>query len=187
MDAAARAPLSNGVPIYKQGDSAWGGITMNDDDTIGSAGCALTASAMAMSAVTGARIDPSQMDRQLDQTNGYASGCDSINDWSLLGKVAEPPVSVSRRDGMTPSSLDAQLDAGHPVVIGVNYSGGSDNSHWMTVTAKGSDAKGPFYSVNDPATGTAIKMRPGPDGALVADPSTTSRAYRTTGAFVTFE
>lgn len=187
VDAAARAPLSNGVPIYRQGDSAWGGITLNDDDTIGSAGCAITSVAMAMSAMTGQRIDPSQMDRQLDQTNGYAAGSDSIADWSKMGGAVQPPVSISRQDGMTTGSLDSQLAAGHPVVLGVNYSGGSDNSHWMTVTAKGSDASGPFYSVNDPATGTAIKMRPGPGGALVADPSTTSREYRTTGAFVTFE
>lgn len=185
VNAGARAPLSNGVPQYKQGDAAWGGIRLNDDDTISSAGCAITAAAMAVSKVSGARIDPSQVDAQLDRTGGYASGSDSIGDWNKIGGVVSPPVSLSRKDGLTPSALNAQLDAGKPVVIGVNYSGGTSNAHWMTVTGRGSDAKGPYYEVNDPATGGTLKMRPDATGALAADPSTTSRAYRTTGAFVT--
>lgn len=185
VNAGARAPLSNGVPQYKQGDAAWGGIRLNDDDTISSAGCAITAAAMAVSAVSGVRIDPSQVDAQLDRTGGYSAGCDSIGDWNKIGGVVSPPVSLSRKDGLTPAALDAQLAAGKPVVIGVNYSGGTSNAHWMTVTAKGSDANGPYYAVNDPATGGTLKMRPDASGALVADPSTTSRAYRCTGAFVT--
>lgn len=185
VNAAARAPLSNGVPQYKQGDAAWGGIRLNDDDTVSSAGCAITAAAMAVSKVSGARIDPSQVDAQLDRTGGYAAGCDSIGDWNKIGGVVSPPVSLSRQDGLTTSALDAQLGAGKPVVIGVNDSGGTNNEHWMTVTGKGSDSKGAYYEVNDPATGGTLKMRPDANGALCADASTTSRAYRCTGSFVT--
>jgi hypothetical protein len=185
-DTAARAPTSNGVPLYRQGDPAWGGVTMGDDDTLSSAGCALTAVAMAMSKVTGTRIDPSQMDAQLDRTNGYSPGSDSIANWSLLGQAVEPKVPVTRCNDLSNSAIDAQLAAGKPVVFGVDYKGDSGTDHWMTITGKGSDAKGPFYSVNDPATGESLLMRPGPGGKLVADSSTTSRAYEASGDFVTF-
>jgi hypothetical protein len=53
--------------------------------------------------------------------------------------------------------LDKEIASGRPVVVGVSHGGGQHNvdgltDHFVTVTSRGVDAKGVYYTFNDPGT-----------------------------------
>ncbi|WP_164014593.1 transglycosylase SLT domain-containing protein [Pyxidicoccus trucidator] len=170
----------DGTPMYKQGDDQWGSRRLGTGSSVGAAGCAMTATAMAVSKITGQTINPGEMDAYLDKNGGYSGN--ALN-WGTAAKMGGLSAAKS------PWNLDTinkQIDAGRPVVVGVDYRAGSNGGangtdHWITITGRGSENGKPVYYANDPATGKEITLRP--DGnRLSGGPS----GYKTTGELVTF-
>jgi LysM repeat protein len=181
-------PSRDGVPLFNQNDAAWGnqdlGTGSNNND-IGSAGCAISACAMAVSKMSGKTITPQEMDNFLDRNRGYSG--DMVN-WGQTAAAAQsnPPVTATRQRNMSMGAIDRELAAGRPVVIGVDYKNGRGTDHWMTVTGKNTDGT---YNVNDPAGGRPIRMAMRNGSLVSADAASNGsrgRPYRFDGNAVTF-
>lgn len=178
---------ADGTPIYKQNDPEWGRVKLGRSETIGSSGCAVTAVAMVLSKLSGEQVTPRDLDAYLDGRRGYAK--DSL-DWQ---KAAGMKGLSTRREYLTLARLDAQLEAGRPALVGVDYkagSGGGANGtdHWVAVTAKEVDAQGKVtYLANDPGTGEQIRLTPDRRGRLVGDGTNALGRYKTTAQLQVFE
>ncbi|WP_375769047.1 LysM peptidoglycan-binding domain-containing protein [Archangium gephyra] len=176
-DDGRQFPTSaDGTPIFRQGDAQWGGRALGTGSSISAAGCAMTSTAMAMSKISGKVINPGELDAHLDKTGGY-SGNGLI--WGQAAKMAGLGAS---KPGWSMDNINKQIDAGRPVVIGVDYKAGSNGGangtdHWVAVTHR----KGDTYYANDPATGKEIALKL-QGGKLVGGPSN----YKSTGELVTF-
>ncbi|WP_224240637.1 glucosaminidase domain-containing protein [Hyalangium gracile] len=181
-DSAGRQyPTSgDGTPIFKQGDAAWGGRTLGSSSSLSAAGCAMTSTAMAISKISGKTINPGQLDQFLDKNGGYSGNA------LVWDKAAQAAGLHASKPGWSMDTINKQIDAGRPVVVGVDYksgSGGGSNGtdHWITVTGRGQEGGKPVYYANDPATGKQITLRQ-EGNRLVGGPS----GYKTTGELVTF-
>ena len=167
---------ADGTPMFRQGDAQWGGRTLGTSSSLAAAGCAMVSTAMAMSKITGQVINPGELDAHLDKNGGY-SGNGLI--WGQAAKMAGLGAS---KPGWSMDNINKQIDAGRPVVIGVDYKAGSNGGangtdHWVAVTHR----KGDTYFANDPATGKEIALKL-QGGRLVGGPSN----YKSTGELVTF-
>lgn len=150
-------PSGGSVPLWWQGDSRWGNRRLGRNYTVHQAGCAMTATAMAISKISGKTINPGQLDAYLDSHGGY-SGDGLI--WDVAARAVGLHASYA---GWSMSTINANLAAGKPVVIGVNFKAGSNGGangtdHWVTVTGRGKDSKGTYYTINDPGSGTRHKL-----------------------------
>jgi len=181
------ATSADGTPLFKQSDADWGARRLGNSATISAAGCAMTSSAMAMSKILGETITPADLDAWLDTNHGYSG--DAL-DWSRL--------TAFKRllPELTPFSLaniDASLDAGRPVVLGVDYkpgSGGGANGtdHWVAVTGRTVAPDGSVsYQANDPGTGNVITLKPDRAGRLVGDGVGALGTYRSSGQLRVFK
>lgn len=169
-----------GTPMYAQGDSRWGNRTLGRNYTIRSAGCAMTATAMAISKISGRPINPGELDAYLDKNGGY------YGDGLVWGVAARARGLSATKVGWSLGTIDANLKAGRPMVIGVDYkagSGGGANGtdHWITITAKGKDSRGTYYVAHDPAGGREIKLYAS-GGRLYGS----GNNYKSTGELVQF-
>ncbi|HVZ39420.1 MAG TPA: DUF4157 domain-containing protein [Candidatus Kapabacteria bacterium] len=135
------------VPIYKQGDRQWGSRTLGKSETISSAGCAMTAMAMAVSAISGKQINPMQKDQYLDTHGGYSG------DLIIWEKAAQAGGLHATKHGFDLAVIDQSLAAGKPCVISVNGRG-----HWVTVIGKHQESGHAVYTIHDPATGKETNM-----------------------------
>jgi predicted chitinase/LysM repeat protein len=167
---------ADGTPMFRQGDAQWGGRTLGTSSSLAAAGCAMTSTAMAMSKITGKVINPGELDAHLDKNGGYSGN------GLIWGKAAQMAGLGASKQAFNAENINKQIDAGRPVVIGVDYKAGSNGGangtdHWVTVTHR----KGDTYFANDPATGKeiALKMQ---NGRLSGGPSN----YKSTGELVTF-
>ncbi|WP_275424986.1 lytic transglycosylase domain-containing protein [Archangium violaceum] len=103
-------------------------------------------------------------------------------------RPTENPASTSSasKQAWSLSTINKQIDAGRPVVVGVDYKAGGnggDNGtdHWITITGRGKQNGKPVYHANDPDTGKQITL--GVDGnQLKGGP----KGYKTTGELRTF-
>jgi hypothetical protein len=169
LSASAATP----VPALSQRSYQWSRDALGSDpvDTIGSAGCALTAVTM-VTAAYGYSTNPQQLNRWLTAHGGYIE-----NDLLLWRQAAAPTqgsvrwqwlhvpgmVSQLRTDDqdiedLPPQSLvEAQLDAGRLVVAEVRLYGGM---HFVVITGH---SGGTLY-INDPWFGdrTTLQARYGP-------------------------
>lgn len=177
---AAAAGLSSGmpvaasfsVPVYGQRWNAWASQSLGTDpvDTIGSAGCALTAAAMVQAAF-GYPITPGALNSWLVGHGGY------IQNDLLLWRTAVGPTAGGVRwkwqhvpgmvaslrtddqdivDRPTQNAVEQELDAGHLVVAEVRLYGGM---HFVVLTAH----QGGTFFINDPwfADQTTLNARYG--------------------------
>ncbi|WP_414640798.1 LysM peptidoglycan-binding domain-containing protein [Archangium sp.] len=176
-DDGRQFPTSaDGTPIFKQGDAQWGGRSLGTGSSISAAGCAMTSTAMAMSKITGKVINPGELDAYLDKNGGYAGN------GLIWGQAAKMGGLGASKPGWSMDTINKQIDAGRPVVIGVDYKAGSNGGsngtdHWVAVTRR----EGNTYFANDPATGKEISLKL-QGGKLVGGPSN----YKSTGELVTF-
>jgi predicted chitinase/LysM repeat protein len=178
-DDGRQFPTSaDGTPIFRQGDPQWGGRRLGTSSSLAAAGCAMTSTAMAMSKITGKVINPGELDAYLDKTGGYAG---NGLKWDHAAGMAGLSAT---KNAWSLDTINKQIDAGRPVVIGVDYKAGSNGGangtdHWITVTGRGKNGE---YFANDPATGKQITLQ-NQGGRLVGGPSN----YRSTGELVTFQ
>ncbi len=180
------AANGNDVPVYRQGDPRWGGRALGTGSSISAAGCAMTATAMAISKISGQPIDPGQLDRYLDSNRGYSGN--AVN-WSTAaqsrGLRAESPAwSLGR--------IDQELAAGRPVVVGVNHTNGRSNGgangtdHWVTITGRRSENGRTVYTANDPANGQRFEFTRDGNTLRATTASGAWRNYNTTEQLRTF-
>lgn len=174
----------SGTPRYCQGDSRWGRRTLGRSYTIASAGCAMTATAMAISKISGRPINPGELDTYLDSHGGY------VGDALVWSTAARARGLSANRPGWSLTTIDANLKAGRPVVIGVDYKAGSNGGangtdHWITVVGRKTDNSGQvIYTCHDPARGGLIYLYA--RGGRLEGQGDCGR-YRSTGQLVTFQ
>lgn len=155
---ADEAVNSRGLQFFSQGDPAWANVKLGTcPETIGSAGCAITAVAMAMTSL-GVEVNPRTLNDYLTNNHGYASGC--LIFW---GKAAEFDGSAGVgwvHIGVlgSPESLRDGLDQGKRVIVKSTRFG----EHWVFIA--GYDGSGTnwddFYYL-DPMDGSPIHRRIG--------------------------
>lgn len=175
------ATSRDGTPLFRQGDPEWGARALGTGSSVGRAGCAMTATAMAISRISGQTVTPGELDQYLDTHHGYSGN-------ALRWDVAAGRAGLGvQRPAWNLDTVNRQLDAGRPVVMGVDYRPGSNGGangtdHWVTLTRRERDAQGvSTYFANDPASGREIAFRE-QGGRLVSD----TRGYRSSGQIVTF-
>ena len=162
---------ADGTPKFRQGDAQWGGRRLGTGSSISAAGCAMTSTAMAMSKIAGKVINPGELDAHLDKHGGYSGN------GLIWGKAAQMAGLGASKTSFSAANINKQIDAGRPVVIGVDYHAGSNGGangtdHWIAVTHR----KGNTYYANDPATGQEISMKM-QGGRLIGGP----KNYKSTG------
>ncbi|HLL05385.1 MAG TPA: LysM peptidoglycan-binding domain-containing protein [Myxococcaceae bacterium] len=168
----------DGTPMYRQGDSQWGGRRLGSSSSLAAAGCAMTATAMAISKISGKVINPGELDQHLDRNGGYSGNA------LIWGKAAQMAGMGAAKSAWNFNTINKQLDVGRPVVIGVNHKPGSNGGangtdHWITLTGRGREGGKPVYYANDPATGKQITLRQ--QGSQLV-----GGKYNTTAELVTF-
>ncbi len=150
----------------------------------------MTATAMAASQISGRQIDPGQLDAALDRNGGYTRN--SLN-WDRA--AAQYGLGVQQQDIRNPAGMtavNAQLDAGRPVVLGVDYKPGSrgganGTDHWITLTGRTRDAQGnSVYTANDPNGGRQITLREQNGRLVEQNPPPGRAAYQSAGPARTF-
>ncbi|HEX8705544.1 MAG TPA: C39 family peptidase [Myxococcaceae bacterium] len=187
----------DGTPKYKQADyeagGNWGarylGESADTQRTIASRGCAMTSVAMALSKLSGETITPAVLDAFLDAKNGYLGNAIK---WDTAGKVTESRIAVAKTTAWNLDTVNAELAAGRPVVLGVDYKAGKSGGnlgtdHWVCLTRRDPTEPNRYFA-NDPATGTEISFLKQPNGKLLEEqPPTHRKPYKSSGEFVTFK
>lgn len=150
------------VPVYYQNNQSWSGdIMQSGGDTIGNAGCALTALTMLFDYNGSTVGNPGGMNNCLSPW-GYA---EPLN-W--YGAQVNPPngpgcdrytTNWIEQVGFSWSTLNSYLNSGWPVILGGCWDAPTCNqTHWIVVTGgDGSDNPG-AYMVNDPWQGEATSL-----------------------------
>lgn len=121
---------------YNQRDSQWGGMALGSY-SLASDGCLVTSMAMVYTYMGKRSVTPATIN---SNSNNFAS---YERAWLLKTITA---------DGMTTSrvntSIDSELSAGRPVIVGISYDGGPSADHFL-VLRSGSNGD---YMMNDPYT-----------------------------------
>ncbi len=174
----------NGTPLWSQGDSRWGSRTLGRNYTIRAAGCAMTATAMAISKISGKTINPGELDAYLDRNGGY------YGDGIVWNTAARAAGLKAAKANWSLSTIDANLRAGKPVVIGVDYkpgSGGGSNGtdHWITIVGREVDNSGRVtYIAHDPGNGKVARLYV--SGGRITSSSGGIGNFKSTGQLVVF-
>jgi len=149
---SASADSSMSVAVMSQHDPAWAAAPLGTSatDTIGSAGCAITAVTM-MLRYYGMNTDPGAFDAWLTANGGYAFDDQLI--WSAVTAYSAGRVAFSRWTGPDQGVIDGELDAGRPVVAEVRLSG---NQHFILLTGYSTDGG---LVINDPWFGDGASFR----------------------------
>ena len=136
---------TDGVPLYSQGDSRWSGDYMGKSGcTIGQIGCAMTSTTMALNKISGQSFTPKDMNNYLNnQPYGYTSDGDIY--WNTAAQYVKKSYT---NKAYSKTNVDAELNAGRPVVISVKNAG-----HWVCVAGRKSDGS---YTIHDPAGGKVL-------------------------------
>jgi hypothetical protein len=169
---ATVAQASAAVPTFSQRSGQWSRDALGSDpvDTVGSAGCALTAVAMVATGF-GYSTNPGVLNRWLTSHGGYIENdlllwrqATAITQGKVRWKWLHVPGIVSQLktddqdiEDLPPQSLvESQLDAGHLVVAEVRLYGGM---HFVVITGH----SGRTLFINDPWFGdqTTLQARYG--------------------------
>jgi hypothetical protein len=140
-DDGRKFPMSrDGTPMYRQGDPQWGSRRLGSSSSLAAAGCAMTATAMAVSKLTGKVINPGEMDAYQDKNHGYSGNA------LIWGAAAKMGGLGAARQEWSLNTINKQSDAGRPVVVGVDHSPGSNGGangtdHWITIIGRGSSRR----------------------------------------------
>jgi hypothetical protein len=179
FDVTRTTVLDGNVPLYGQSSPPWGDRVMGRNLTVRAAGCAMTSTSMAISAISGRPIDPGELDQYLDEHGGY------VGDAIIWNTAAQARDLTARKVPWSIATVDTELAAGRPVVVGVDFkegsAGGADGTdHWICLVKKGSG----YYQAHDPANGKAVLL--GRDGEKLVCNSGGMGRYRTTSQLVVF-
>jgi len=162
----AAADASMTIPAMSQQDGAWAPAQLGTSptETIGSAGCAITAVTM-MLRNYGIDTDPARFNGWLTGSGGYAYDDQLI--WSAVTDYTSGRVAFSGWYGADLALIQHELDAYRPVVAEVQLGG---NQHFVLLT--GYTEAG--FLINDPWFGDSVRF-----GDRYGDPSTGILSIRT--------
>ncbi len=144
----------------------------------------MTATAMAISKISGRPINPGELDAYLDRNRGYSG------DGLIWNTAARARGLFATSPGWSLGTIDLNLKAGRPVVIGVDFkpgSGGGANGtdHWITLVRRGVDSGGrAFYDAHDPGNGKVVRLYAS-GGRLFSSQGGLGR-YKSTDRLITF-
>ena len=149
VSAAADSTMS--IPDMNQRDGAWAGAPLgtSSSDTVGSAGCAITAVSM-MLRYYGINTNPGALNAWLTANGGYAYGDQLI--WDAVTRYSSGRVAFSGWTGPDLGAIEAELDAGRPVVAEVRLGG---NQHFILLTGYTADGG---LVLNDPWFGDSVHL-----------------------------
>ncbi len=142
------ADSSMTIAVMGQQDGAWAGAPLGSSatDTIGSAGCAITAVTM-MLRYYGINTDPGAFNAWVTANGGYAYDDQLI--WDAVNFYTNGRVTFSGWLGPDLGAIQAELDAGRPVVAEVRLLG---NQHFILLTgyttAGGIEMNDPWFADN---------------------------------------
>ncbi|HXN03966.1 MAG TPA: C39 family peptidase [Candidatus Acidoferrum sp.] len=139
------------IPAVSQQDGAWAGMPLGSSatETIGAAGCAITAVTM-MLRHYGIDTDPGTFNAWLTANGGYAYDDQLI--WGAVTTYSGGQVAFSGWLGPDLGLIERELDAGRPVVAEVQLSG---NQHFVLLTGY-STADG--IVINDPWFADSVRF-----------------------------
>ena len=146
----AAADNSMTIPAMSQQDGAWAGEPLGSSatNTIGSAGCAITAVTMVLRHY-GIDVDPGSFNTWLAANGGYAYDDQLI--WGAVTTYTSGRVAFSGWFGPDLGLIQGELDAGRPVVAEVQLNG---NQHFVLLTGYGVDG----FVINDPWFADSIRL-----------------------------
>jgi hypothetical protein len=123
---------------YNQRDSQWGGNSLNGTQyTLASDGCLVTSMAMVYTHFGHRNVTPQTINSNPDNFASYYPA------WLKMTINADGATASRVRD-----SIDGELSAGRPVVVGISYDNGPLADHFI-VLISGSNGD---YMMNDPYT-----------------------------------
>jgi Peptidase_C39 like family len=151
MPVLAAADNSITIAGMSQRDGAWAASPLGTSatETVGSAGCAITAVTM-MLRHYGVDTDPGTFNGWLTSSGGYAYDDQLI--WAAVTTYSGGQVAFSGWFGADLSLIQGELDSGRPVVAEVQLGG---NQHFVLLT--GYTAAGGFL-INDPWFGDSVRF-----------------------------
>jgi hypothetical protein len=147
----AAADNSITIAAMSQQDGAWAASPLGTSatETVGSAGCAITAVTM-MLRHYGVDTDPGTFNGWLTSTGGYAYDDQLI--WAAVTTYSGGRVAFSGWFGPDLGLIQGELDSGRPVVAEVQLGG---NQHFVLLT--GYTSAGGFL-INDPWFGDSVRF-----------------------------
>jgi peptidoglycan hydrolase CwlO-like protein len=123
---------------YNQRDSQWGGSSLNGTQyTLASDGCLVTSMAMIYTHFGHKSVTPQTI-------NSISSNFASYYPAYLKFAITADGASSSR----VGASIDSELSAGRPVVVGISYDGGPVSDHFLVIVS----GSGGNYIMKDPFT-----------------------------------
>jgi hypothetical protein len=147
----ALADSSMTIAVMGQQDPAWAGAPLGSSqtDTIGSAGCAITAVTM-MLRYYGTNTDPGAFNAWLTANGGYAYDDQLI--WDAVTTYSGGRVAFSGWLAADLGVIANELDAGRPVIAEVRLSG---NQHFVLITGYSSEGG---LVINDPWFADSVRF-----------------------------
>jgi hypothetical protein len=147
----AAADNSITIPPISQGDPAWAGAPLgaSPTDTIGSAGCAITAVTMLLRHY-GIETDPANFNAWLGARGGYVWWDQLV--WDAVTTYTGGRVAFSGWFGPDLGRIQGELDAGRPVVAEVVLGG---NQHFVLLTGYANNGG---FAINDPWFGDSVRF-----------------------------
>jgi hypothetical protein len=148
---AASADSSISIAVMGQQDPAWAAAPLGSSptETIGSAGCAITAVTM-MLRYYGIDTDPGAFNAWLTASGGYAFGDQLI--WDAVTRYSGGRLTFSGWTGPDMNIIRGELDAGRPVVAEVRLGA---NQHFVLLTGYTQDDG---VIINDPWFTDSVKF-----------------------------
>lgn len=142
IDLSAEAQQDT-VPLLLQWDQRWGYASYGDG-LMGYTGCGPTCLSMvALYYLNDASYTPLKIAQFAEEQGYYVPGAGSS--WTLISEGCDKLGMHAREISLTESSLKAELDAGHPIIIVVGPGDFTDSGHFMVIT--GYDSTG--FILND--------------------------------------
>ena len=163
----ASAETTMEIAPMSQQNGAWAGARLGTSptETIGSAGCAITAVTM-MLRHSGINTDPGTFNAWLTANGGYAFDDELI--WDAVTRYSGGRVAFSGWFGPDPNVISPELDAGRLVIAEVQLGG---NQHFVLLT--GYTLSGGLV-IDDPWFGDVVSFN-----ARYGDPATGILSIRT--------
>jgi hypothetical protein len=164
--APAAADESLGVGVIGQQESRWASAQLgaSAQESIGSAGCAVTSVAMLL-AYYGVQTSPRRLNDWLTANGGYAEG--DLLIWTRLSDYVPNRFRYTGWHSPEASVINAELDAGRPVVAEVRL---GSNQHFIVLAGRSRDD----YTINDPWFDDSVTLR-----ARYGDPRSAIVSIRT--------
>lgn len=135
------------APLITQNDPSWtSDIMQTAGDTIGNSGCILTSATMLLN-YYGQSYTPATLNTCM------GNDADPFY-WSYLPSCSNGSVGYISEGSFSWSTLDSELSAGHPTIVGVDWLPSSPNysyrtHYFLVVSGDGSDTPA-NYLINDP-------------------------------------